>query len=148
MSNKLEPKIQPLASMLRQNIVVLGGIIVEKLGEEAAYEAFKKLAEITAKRLKAERKLEDGFTSLTKVVSNSAPIMGVEVSFDLNKVTCTVTKCGLFETAKQMGLEKVPLCVRCKASSNTILEYAGSKLRKEILKSIWRGDERCEMIYT
>jgi hypothetical protein len=147
LSSKLDPKLQPLATILRQHIVVLGSTIVEKLGEEEAYKAFRKLAEIAARKLKAEGKLEEGFASLAKVVSNFSPILDEEISFDLEKITCTVTKCGLYETAKQLGLEKTPLCVRCKAYSNTMLEYAGSKLRKEIVKSLWRGDDRCEMIY-
>ena len=60
---------------------------------------------------------------------------------------CKVKKCGFWEAGKRMGYAETPLCIRCKANSDTVLNFVLPGYEKTIVKSLWRGDDECYMIY-
>jgi hypothetical protein len=147
MAGELNEREQALAAMLRATTVALGCALIEKAGEEEAFRVFSKMMDQRIKALKDQGKLGKGFQVLANMVSMTAPYFGQEVSFDVENMVCRIKKCGLWEAGKQMGYAKRPLCIRCKANSDTALNYLLPGYKKTIQKALWRGDDECYMTY-
>ena len=136
-----------MAEMLRDTTVALGCALIEKVGEDEAAKVFEKMMEWRLARLRKQGALGKGFQVLAGMVSKTAPIFAQDITFDVEKMICCVKKCGLWESGKKLGYEKVPLCIRCKANSDTVLGYVLPGYKKTIVKSLWWGDDECYMVY-
>ncbi len=136
-----------LAAMLRATTVALGCALIDKAGEEEAATVFHKLMEKRVQAAQESGSLGKGLAALATMVLATAPYFGQEITFDLEGMTCRVTRCGLWEAGKEMGYKDTPLCIRCKANSDTVLKYVLPGYKKRIHKRLWTGDEECYMTY-
>jgi hypothetical protein len=148
MAGELTDREKQMAGMLRTTTVALGCALIENAGEKDAMKVFSRMMEQRVKALKDEGKLGQGFQVLANMVSMTAPIFGQEADFDVENMICRIKKCGLWETGKQMGYESTPLCIRCKANSDTVLNYVLPGYEKTMHKTLWWGDDECYMTYS
>ena len=131
----------------RETVVVLGCSLIREAGEEAAAKAFTELAESRIQKLKDAGKLGKGFQDFAKGIVMSAPGLEEAFHWDIENKKLRMTKCALWEASKKLGYADTPLCIRCKAVSDTFLKYMVPGYKKTILKSLWKGDDECYMIY-
>lgn len=144
---ELTEKEKTIAEVLRETLVVLGCSLVKKGGEEAAAKAFKELAESRILKLKNAGKLGKSFQDFANGILMTAPLLDEELNWDIENKVLRITKCGLWEAAKKLGYEDVPLCIRCKATSDVFLDEMLPGYKKTIQKSLWKGDNECYMTY-
>ena len=137
-----------IAETLRETLVVLGCSLIRAAGEESAARAFEELAESRIQKLKNAGKLGKGFEDFAKGILMMAPVLDEELHWDIENKRLRITKCGLWEAGKRLGYQDTPLCIRCKATSDAFLKYMLPGYKKQILKSLWKGDSECDMIYT
>jgi len=147
MSNGMTKREEIMAQMLCDTTVALGCELIERVGEEEAAAVFGKMMKGRVRTLQDSGGLGKGFQVLAGMVSKTAPIFGQDITFDVESMICRVKKCGLWESGKKLGYEKVPLCIRCKANSDTVLGYVLPGYKKTIVKSLWWGDDECYMVY-
>jgi len=147
MSDGMTSRESVMAQMLRDTTVALGCELIKQAGEEAAVAVFAGMMKGRVQALQEAGALGTGFQVLADMVSKTASIFGQEVTFDVENMICRVTKCGLCESGRRMGYETTPLCIRCKANSDTVLEYVLPGYAKTIEKSLWWGDDECYMVY-
>ena len=137
-----------IAETLRETLVVLGCSLIREAGEEAARKAFAELAESRVQKLKDAGRLGKGFEDFAKGILMTAPLLDEELQWDIENKKLRITKCGLWEAGKKLGYEDTPMCIRCQATSDAFLKYMVPGYIKTILKSLWKGDDECYMIYT
>ena len=137
-----------LAGTLIETLVVLGCSLIKGAGEEAAKKAFAELAESKAQKLKNAGKLGEGFQEFADGVTASTRPLGEELLWDIENKRLRITKCGLWEAGKKLGYEDTPLCSRCKTNSDVFLKYMVPGYKKTIFKTLWWGDDECDMVYT
>ena len=147
MKDDLTEREKRMSEMLIGTTVALGCSLIDKAGEEEASKVFSQLMEQRVEGLKTKGMLGKGFQVLADMVSMTAPVFQQEITFDTENMTCRITKCGLWEAGKRMGYGETPLCIRCKANSDTVLNHVLPGYKKTILKSLWKGDDECTMIY-
>jgi len=137
-----------IAETLRESLVVLGCSLIREAGEEAARKAFEELAESRIQKLKDAGKLGKGFEDFAKGILMTAPLLDEELQWDIENKKLRITKCGLWEAGKELGYADTPVCIRCQATSDAFLKYMVPGYKKTILKTLWKGDDECYMIYT
>lgn len=147
MSDGMTGKEAMMAQMLRDTTVALGCELIKQVGEERAAAVFAGMMRGRVQALNDSGSLGSGFQVLADMVSKTAPIFGQKLTFDVDNMICRVTKCGLCESGRKLGYEKTPLCIRCKANSDTVLGYVLPGYTKTIEKSLWWGDDECYMVY-
>ena len=145
---ELSDREKGVAEVLRESLVVLGCSLIKEAGEEVARKAFQKLADSRIQKLREAGKLGSGFEDFANGILMTAPLLDEELHWDLEKKELRITKCGLWNAAKKLGYKDVPLCIRCLATSDAFLEVMVPGYKKTIVKSLWRGDNECLMIYT
>ncbi len=136
-----------IAEMLRDTTVALGCSLIEKVGEEETAKVFAHLMEQRIQKLEKAGLLGKGFQVLADMISKTAVFNQQDVTFDVENMICRIKSCGLWEAGKRLGYANTPLCIRCKANSDTVLNRVLPGYKKTILKSLWRGDDECYMIY-
>lgn len=147
MKDDLTQREAIIAEMLRETTVALGCALIEKASEEETAEVFAHLMEKKLERVEKEGLVGKGFQVLADMVSKTAAFNQQDVTFDIENMICRVKSCGLWEAGKKLGYANTPLCIRCKANSDTVLNRVLPGYKKTILKSLWRGDDECYMIY-
>lgn len=125
----------------------MGCSLIKERGEKVAGEAFKKIAESRITKLKSANKLGKGFEDFAKGILMTAPLLDEELHWDIENKKLRITKCGLWEAAKKLGYKDTPMCIRCKATSDVFLKYMFPGYKKTMIKSLWKGDDECYMIY-
>ena len=136
-----------IAETLRETLVVLGCSLIKEGGEEAARKAFEELAESRIAKLKAAGKLGKSFEDFAKGILMTAPLLDEELNWDIENKELRITKCGLWEAAKKLGYQDIPMCIRCQATSDAFLKHMLPGYKKTIVKSLWKGDDECYMTY-
>ena len=136
-----------MAELLRETTVALGCSLIEKVGEEEAARFFSKLREQRVERLRSKGMLGKGFKTLADMVLKTAPFFKQDVTFDVENMIARTKGCGFWEAGKKLGYEETPLCIRCKANSDTVLKYVLPGYKKKIEKALWWGDDECYMTY-
>jgi hypothetical protein len=147
MKKELTEREERMAELLRETTVALGCSLIEKVGEEEAARVFSNLMEQRVERLRSKRMLGKGFKALADMVLTTAPFFKQDVTFDVENMIARTKGCGFWEAGKKLGYEKTPLCIRCKANSDTVLKYVLPGYRKKIEKALWWGDDECYMTY-
>lgn len=147
-SGDLNDREKGIALTLRETLVVLGCSLIREVGEEIAATAFGELAEARIQKLKSAGQLGKGFSDFAKGILMMAPLLDEELHWDIENKKLTITKCGLWEAGRRLGYQDTPLCIRCKATSDVFLRHMVPGYKKTILKSLWKGDNECYMIYT
>lgn len=147
MEKKLTERELMLAVMLRETTVALGCELIKKVGGNEASQIFGKLMKRRVDKMKEDGVLGEGFQVLADMVSKTAPFLGQDITFDVENMICRVKGCGLWEAGKKLGYGKTPLCIRCKANSDTVLACVLPGHKKTIKKSLWWGDDECYMVY-
>ncbi len=145
---ELTEREKAIAETLRETLVVLGCSLIREAGEETARKAFEELAESRIKKLKDAGKLGKGFGDFAKGILMTAPLLDEELHWDIENKKLRITKCGLWEAGKELGYADTPVCIRCQATSDAFLKYMVPGYKKTILKTLWKGDDECYMIYT
>jgi len=143
----LTEKEKAIGQTLRETLVVLGCTLIREAGEEAAAKAFAELAESRVQKLKEAGKLGSGFNDFAKGILMMAPLLDEELHWDIANKQLRITKCGLWEAGKKLGYQDTPMCIRCQATSDVFLKHMVPGYKKTILKSLWRGDNECYMVY-
>jgi hypothetical protein len=136
-----------LAVMFRETTVALGCELIKRVGENEASQVFGMMMQRRVDKMKEDGLLGSGFQVLVDMVSKTAPFFGQDITFDVENMICKIRGCGLWEAGKKLGYAKTPLCIRCKANSDTVLAHVLPGYRKTIVKSLWWGDDECYMIY-
>jgi len=144
---ELTDREKGVAEVLRESLVVLGCSLIKEAGEEIARKAFQELADSRIQKLREAGKLGSGFEDFANGILMTAPLLDEELHWDLEKKELRITKCGLFDAGKKLGYQDTPLCIRCLATSDAFLKIMEPGYRKTIVKSLWRGDDECYMIY-
>jgi len=98
-------------------------------------------------KLKNAGKLGKSFQDFANGILMTAPLLDEELNWDIENKVLRIMKCGLWEAAKKLGYEDVPLCIRCKATSDAFLDEMLPGYKKTIHKSLWKGDNECYMTY-
>ena len=147
MKNDLTEREAIIAEMLRDTTVALGCSLIEKVGEEETAKVFSHLMEQRLQKLEKAGLLGKGFQVLADMVSKTAVFNQQDVTFDVENMIAVTKSCGLWEAGKKLGYANTPLCIRCKANSDTVLSHVLPGYKKKILKSLWWGDDECYMIY-
>lgn len=137
-----------IAETLRETLVVLGCSLIKERGEKAARKAFEELAESRIAKLKAAGKMGSGFADFANGILMTAPLLEEELHWDIENKKLRITKCGLWEAGKKLGYADTPMCIRCQATSDAFLKEMAPEYKKEIIKSLWKGDSECYMTYT
>lgn len=136
-----------LAGMLRETTAALGCELIKRVGEHEASQVFGMMMQSRVDKMREDGLLGPGFQVLADMVSKTAPVFGQDITFDVENKICRIKRCGLWEAGKRLGYEKTPLCIRCKANSDTVLAHVLPGYRKTIVKSLWWGDDECYMVY-
>jgi hypothetical protein len=147
MKEALTEREERMAELLRETTVALGCALIDKVGEEEAAKVFSQLMEQRVEKMKSKGLLGKGFKALADMVLTTAPVFKQELTFDVENMIARTKGCGFWEAGKKMGYEKTPLCIRCKANSDTVLKYVLPGYKKKIEKSLWWGDDECYMTY-
>ena len=148
MSNgELTEKEKSIAETLRESMVVLGCSLIREAGEETAAKAIKELAKSRIQKLKDAGKMGSGFEDFARGILMTAPLLDEELHWDIENKELRITKCGLWEAGEKLGYADTPMCIRCQATSDAFLKEMVPGYKKEIIKSLWRGDDECYMVY-